>query len=143
MLPGRNARRCVHATPRATDGPRTVRAGWHTVYSSIDVKYLTPIFAVSLLVGCASQKQPSTASQIDPAHPPARSASALAFDPPIALNETAPDQSRDVRGQAALIGFEEAQTSTFDVFTYNRQASDRSDYYDQEAVSERIGTTHR
>ena len=75
--------------------------------------------------------------------PDSRAASALAFDPPIAMNEAAPDLSRDARGQAALVGFEEASNSTYDVFTYDRQASDSSDYYDQEAVSERVGSTHR
>jgi len=67
----------------------------------------------------------------------------LAFDPPIALNEAAPDLSRDGRGQAALVGFEEPSTSSYDVFTYDRQSADQTDYFDQEAFSERIGTTHR
>jgi hypothetical protein len=54
-----------------------------------------------------------------------------------------PDLARENRGEAALVGFEEASTSTYDVFTYDRQSSDQSDYYDQEAVSERVGATHR
>lgn len=75
--------------------------------------------------------------------PPARTASALTFDPPIALAEPSPDLSRADRGQAALVGFEEPSTSTYSVFTYNRQSSNRADYYDKEAVSGKQGTTHR
>ena len=137
----RNARRCPHATAGTAGRGWNASGLWHTVYTAKGVRYLTPILAASLLVGCASQKQTSTASQVSV--PPSRSASALAFDPPIALNSVAPDLSRDARGQAALVGFEEPSTSTYDVFTYNRQSSDYSDYYDQEAVSERVGTTHR
>ncbi len=115
---------------------------WHTVYTAKCVRYISTILAASLLVGCEAQKATSTASFTTEV-PPARTASALMFDPPIALNEQAPDLSRDLRGQAALIGFEEAATSTYDVYTYNRQGSGNTGYYDQEAVSERVGTTHR
>jgi len=97
------------------------------------------------LVGCASQATPSATprSEALPQTPPPRTASALVFDPPIALSMAMPDLARENRGEAALVGFEEASTSTYDVFTYDRQSSDQSDYYDQEAVSERVGATHR
>ena len=108
------------------------------------MRHLTTILAASLLAGCASQSTPGSTqtAAADPLAGP-HAASALAFDPPIALNMTAPDLSRDARGGAALVGFEEPSTSTYDVFTYNSQASDYSDYYDQEAYSERVGVTHR
>ena len=106
------------------------------------MKNLTSIAVLSLLAGCATQAaKPAPQAIVAPAG--STTASALAFDPPIALRSAAPDLSRDARGGAALIGFEEPSTSTYDVFTYNRQASDYSDYYDSEAVSERVGTTHR
>ena len=97
-----------------------------------------------ILTGCAAN---SDHRQMPPATPRETAApsstAALAFDPPITQHEDRPDLSRDRRGQAALVGFEEPSTSTYDVFTYNRQSSDYSDYYDSEAVSERVGTTHR
>ena len=107
------------------------------------MKNLTLILAASVLAGCGANAAPSSSRPTPMAGTATSTASALAFDPPIALHEPAPDLSRDARGQAALIGFEEPTTSTFDVFTYNRQSSDYSDYYDSEAVSEKVGTTHR
>ncbi len=101
-------------------------------------------FAASLMIGCASSTPSATNRPISTLPVSASpTAAALAFDPPLALNAATPDLSRDARGGAALVGFEEPSTSTYDVFTYNRQSSDLADYYDQEAVSERVGTTHR
>ena len=103
------------------------------------MKHLTFISAASLLVGCAAQPQQQAAAPAPLTH----TSSALAFDPPIASAEQAPDLSRDQRGQAALLGFEEPTTSVYDVFTYNRQAGNYGSYYDKEAVTERTGATHR
>ena len=115
------------------------------------MKHFTFVAVASLMiVGCAvdQDKQAMVAPQqpvaVATASPmPGRTSAALAFDPPITQDGASPDLARDQRGQAALVGFEEAQTSSYDVFTYNRQASDNSNYYDKEAVSERVGTTHR
>lgn len=106
------------------------------------MRNLTLIFAASVLAGCSASST-LTAQRPVGMLAPSSTASALAFDPPITLNEARPDLSRDARGPAALVGFEEPSTSSYDVFTYNRQSSDLSDYYDQEAISERVGTTHR
>ena len=106
------------------------------------MKHLTWISAAALVVGCASTPQQQAAVP-PPALPDVHAASALAFDPPIARAAGMPDLSRDQRGQAALLGFEEPATSTCDVFTYNRQSSDSYSDYDKEAVSEKVGVTHR
>ena len=106
------------------------------------MKHLTLFAVASLLVGCAAEAEKPVAMTTPPPVG-GRTSSALAFDPPIARGWDASDLSRDQRGQAALLGFEEPSTSTYDVFTYNRQASNFSSYYDKEAVSERVGTVHR
>ena len=107
------------------------------------MKNFTLLLAASVLAGCASNSATTARRSTPPPAVASTSAAALAFDPPIALHEPAPDLSRDARGQAALIGFEEPSTSTYDVFTYNRQSSDYANDYDSEAISERVGTTHR
>ena len=102
-------------------------------------KTITLSFAF-LMVGCAAQTaRTASVPPLEPSH----TSSALAFDPPIAQAEPTPDLSRDNRGQAALVGFEEPATSSYDVFTYNRQANDNGSYYDKEAITEKVGTTHR
>jgi hypothetical protein len=107
------------------------------------VKHITTFALASISVGCAAQP-PVQQSSAPPANGSwGRSSSALAFDPPIARAEITPDLSRDGRGGAALVGFEEPATSSYDVLTYDSQGTDGSSYYDKQAISERIGTTHR
>jgi len=73
----------------------------------------------------------------------AGASAALVFDAPITLYSPYIDISRDDRGQAALIGYEEGNTSTYDIVTDNRQSTDWSDRFVRESVTERIGVTHR
>ena len=93
-----------------------------------------------LIVGCKNQEPPATAM-----HPvePINASTALVFDPPILRTGPALDLDRNNHGQAALVGFEEPVTTFSDVFTLNREATDGSDRIVKQAVTERIGVTHR
>ncbi len=70
-------------------------------------------------------------------------AAALAFDPPITLAEGPINISRDDRGPAALVGFEESSTTYYDIYSDNRQADDGSDRVVRESVSFREGQSSR
>ncbi len=78
-----------------------------------------------------------------PATPMNATAAALAFDPPLTLAEGPINISRDDRGQAALVGFQEASTSAYGIFSENRQADDGTDRVVRESVSFRTGITRR
>ncbi len=92
--------------------------------------------------GCASDKQAMQASNTPP--PPSQvTCAALAFDPPITLAEGPVNISRDNRGPAALAGFEEPSTSTYGIYSENRQADDGSDFVVRDAFSFRTGQVSR
>lgn len=73
----------------------------------------------------------------------ARASAALVFDPPITLSEPAIDLSRDTRGPAAFVGFEDSTTTYFSVNTYDRQTTDQTDRFAREAYIAKIGATRR
>jgi hypothetical protein len=68
---------------------------------------------------------------------------ALVFDAPITLDEAPLDISRSDRGPAAFWGFDQQSTSAYDVFTYNRQSTDRGDRFVQDSYSEKTGIIQR
>jgi hypothetical protein len=93
------------------------------------------------LTGCAAS-QPALPA-ITTNAPPNYGAAALVFDVPITMDEAPLNLSRSNHGQAAFAGFDDSSTSYYDIVTDNRQASDGTDQYIREAVSERVGSTHR
>jgi hypothetical protein len=95
-----------------------------------------------VLTGCATQ-QPAVMPVSNTPQPITGGSSALAFDVPITFSEPPIEISRDDRGPAAFMGFDQPSTSYYDTFSYNRQSSDRSDRYVQESVTERIGSIQR
>ena len=106
------------------------------------MKHLTTFLAATLLVGCASQ-QAEPKGQAVAVPLPSTSSSALAFDPPITQVEGQPDLTRETRGQAALVGFEEPTASVYGIATYNQQSGLYSGYYDKTSFSVKTGVTHR
>ncbi len=108
------------------------------------MRILTPVVAAFLLVGCASQlaaPRPQAAAAA-PGATHSATATSLAFDPPIAGPNPAPDLPRETRGPVAANGVVQTSTSTFDVTTSIDDATvDGS--YDQQSVTERTGTVQR
>lgn len=110
-------------------------------------KFLGGVLLLGGLVGCADGPRadmvmPNTTPVVY-ADTPSATASALAFDPPITIGQAGLDLSRQNHGEAAFAGFEDPQTDYEDVFTYNCQASDHSDRYERDSVTERVGVVHR
>jgi hypothetical protein len=109
-------------------------------------------FLALALAGCASQPAgvlPVQQGQ-DYDNTPA---AALAFDPPAVAGMPQLDLSRDDRGTAAFVGFEDARTTYYSLTT-NDWYSDFSgggrfgrgtspDYYQRQAVSQTSGITYR
>jgi hypothetical protein len=106
------------------------------------VRKIIFILAGVLLTGCATQPPVMQSSNIAP--PPTTGGStALAFDAPITQGEPSIDISRDDRGPTAFLGFVDESTSVYDIFTLNRQSSDRSDRFFQDSYTEKTGTIRR
>ncbi len=100
------------------------------------------IVGASLLAGCATHPvQPDTAQTV-PVGPKASSA-ALAFDPPLTLNERPLDLSRSGRGEAAFAGFEDTTTTYFNIWTDDRRTTDFTNSYVREGYIEKVGSISR
>jgi hypothetical protein len=98
------------------------------------------LISATLLAGCVSEP-PATMSKSNPNL--ATATAALAFDPPIAMNEPALDLSRSTHGEAAFAGFENTTTTFFDVHTDDRQTTDLSNRFVREGYSEQVGSVSR
>ena len=123
---------------KATDA---ASVGWHRVCDPSNVRRISSILAGVILTGCASQQPAMQAGNTPPA--PVRTSAALVFDAPITFSEPEIDISRDDRGAAAFMGFDEGSTTSYDIFRYNRQSSDRGDRYVQDSITEKTGTLQR
>jgi len=106
------------------------------------MKAISIVFGASLLAGCATQPVQTEAVQPVSAGPTASSA-ALAFDPPLTLNQRPLNLDRSGRGEAAFAGFEDTTTTYFDVWTDDRRTTDSSENYVREAYIEKVGSTTR
>ena len=104
----------------------------------MSAKLTISLLLASILTGCAAQPKPAV-SQIDA---PIAS-SALAFDPPVTMNVAPIDLSRDTRGEAAFIGYEDSSTTYFDQYTDDRRTTDNSDRLQRETYSEHVGDIRR
>ena len=96
------------------------------------------ILAGLLLTGCAAQ--PPAMQTRNTAPLLAHASAALVFDAPITFSQPPIDISRDDRGAAAFMGFDQGSTTVYDVFSFNRQSTDRSDHYVQDSITETVGT---
>jgi|GEM_PF-1064183 hypothetical protein len=109
-------------------------------------------FLALALGGCASQSAGVSPVQQSHVYDNAPAA-VLAFDPPALAGMPQLDLSRDDRGTAAFMGFEDAQTTYYSLTT-NDWYSDgagggrfgrgvNGDYYQRQAISETSGITYR
>lgn len=92
------------------------------------------------MTGCAAEQ--SAMPPVITQRPVSGASAALVFDVPITLTEPEVNISRDDRGQAALVGYEEGSVSNYSIVTDNRQTDDGSDDYVKESVTVRNGATH-
>lgn len=114
------------------------------------------------LTGCCASHKPATTSATADASLASQrqyedaSASALVFDPPVTVGETAPQLDRDVRQPSAFIGFDGPITTYYWIHTDDSQVSDWGnggggsgknggvgDRYERRAVIDRTGVTYR
>jgi uncharacterized protein YcfL len=119
----------------------TASIGWHRVCECHGVRKQLLILAGLILTGCASQQPAMQADNTPPA--PARTSAALVFDAPITFSEPEIEISRDDRGAAAFMGFDEGSTVQYDTYSYDRQSTDRGDRYVQDSITEKTGTLQR
>jgi uncharacterized lipoprotein YajG len=106
------------------------------------MKTFLVIIGAMLLTGCAAQPAQTQAVQPLSAGTTVSSA-ALAFDPPMTLNQRPLDLSRDGRGEAAFAGYENTTTTYFDVWTDDRRTTDSTENYVREAYVEQVGSNSR
>jgi hypothetical protein len=99
------------------------------------------LIAGVLFTGCATQ--PPVRESVIISTPPAYASAALAFDAPITFGGPYIDITRADRGPAALVGYEEGGSSTYDIVSDDRRTSDCTDGYVRESITERTGITHR
>ena len=115
------------------------------------MRWLPVILLLSLVVGCAAKpqaeraaRQPVTGSE--PQLEQVVVASALVFDPPIAMNEQPLDLARDPRQASAVVGFDQLTTTYFYLQTDDKQRFDNfntGDRFERRAVSQRFGVSFR
>jgi hypothetical protein len=136
--------RCRGAAPnagfRSPAKMETRSPAWHRVCNPLSVRKTLIILAGFLMAGCASDKPVLRMSTTQPV---VTTAAALAFDPPITLAEAPVNISRDDRGAAALVGFDESSTTYYGIYSDNRQADDGSDRIVRDSVSFKEGQTSR
>jgi hypothetical protein len=128
-----------HLTARKANAAAS--ATWHRVCEAFTVRNQLLLIGAVLLTGCATQQPAVQTVTIPPA--PSYASAALVFDAPITLTMPYIDISRDDRGQAALVGYEEGGSSTYDIVSDDRRSNDFSDGYVRESFTERTGITHR
>ena len=110
------------------------------------------LIASMLLTGCASRAKTSQPVVVAPPEPErenywyeARTASALAFPPPVVANAVTPNLSREGRERTAYVGFDSVIT-TYHYLRYDdRQViqGDGPERYERRAISERFGVSYR
>jgi hypothetical protein len=109
------------------------------------------VILLALLGGCAAKPQAARRAREPIAIPevPAEQAvvaSALVFDPPIAINEQPLDLARDPRQASAVVGFDQLTTTFFYLQTDDKQRFDNfntGDRFERRAVSQRFGVSFR
>ena len=110
---------------------------------------MRPTFAIligALLVGCAAKpKQPSTQTLDKPYYEP-RVSTALAFDPPISMNEEPVVLARNEREPFAVVGYDQTTTTVFNTYYNDTQYGPSrlpSLWFQRQAISERFGVSFR
>ena len=114
------------------------------------MRCLALVLAGMLLTGCAGRaKAPARveAREVERENYwyEARTASALAFDPPVVASAVTRDLSREGRGPSAYVGYDEVVTTRFYLRQDDRQViyGDDAGRFERRAVSERFGVSYR
>jgi hypothetical protein len=98
------------------------------------------------LVGCAAKpKQQATQTLDKPEYEP-RIATALAFDPPVSMNEEPVLLARSDREPYAVVGYDQTTTTVFNTYYNDTQygpSSLPSLWFQRQAISERFGVSFR
>jgi hypothetical protein len=104
------------------------------------------IFIVSLLVGCAARPKQESAQTLDKPHYEPRVSTALAFDPPIAMNDEPVVLARNEREPYAIVGYDQTTTTVFNIYYNDTQYGPTalpSLWFQRQAISERFGVSFR
>jgi hypothetical protein len=99
------------------------------------------------LTGCQAHQKPAAATTqpiaaIERYYEPA-TAPALAFTPPISINDPPIELTRADREPGAFVGFEDQTRSFLYVRTEDRYSSDGKGRYERRAIIEQLGSTTR
>jgi hypothetical protein len=95
-----------------------------------------------MLVGCAAAKRPASAEPSVREYQE-RTATALAFTPPVAQGAEQIDLPRAEREPAIFVGFDALTETFFYVRTDDRFTSDGSDRFIRRSIQERVGVSYR
>ena len=101
------------------------------------------IIACIALTGCASSRPPDNTLTEEHQYESA-TASALAFDAPVAAAYPLPGLDREAREPGAFIGYQDSITESFSIEMQDNQSNDPSmDIYNHTLTSEKVGTRYR
>ena len=110
---------------------------------------MRPTFAIligALLVGCAAKpKQQTTQTLENPQYEP-RVSTALAFDPPVSMNEERVVLARSEREPFAVVGYDQTTTTVFNTYYNDTQYGPSrlpSLWFQRQSISERFGVSFR
>jgi hypothetical protein len=118
------------------------------------MRWIAFTLLAAALAGCASQPAVVAPAQQAYSYDGLAPAAALAFDPPVLAGMPQLDLSRDDRGTAAFVGFQDESTTYYFLRSddwYSDFAGgggrgggrgNNPDYYQRRAVSETYGITH-
>ena len=104
------------------------------------------ILVVACFVGCASKPKQPSAQNLDKPHYEPRISTALAFDPPISMNEEPVVLARSDREPYAVVGYDQTTTTVFNTYYSDTQygpSSLPSLWFQRQAISERFGVSYR
>jgi hypothetical protein len=101
---------------------------------------LLPLVLLGLITGCATAPPPKVATPLPPQYTEA-SASALAFDPPIAIGIPHPELARGPREPSAFLGYDQGWTEFYYSETDDLQISSDG-LFSRQSISARTGVRY-
>jgi hypothetical protein len=110
---------------------------------------MRPTFAILIaitLVGCAAKPKPQATQMLEKPHYEPRVSTALAFDPPISMNEESVVLARSEREPYAVVGYDQTTTTVFNTYYNDTQYGPSrlpSLWFQRQAISERFGVSYR
>jgi hypothetical protein len=110
------------------------------------MRSLLAIVVIASVVGCAAKPKQPAAQQLEKPEYEPRVSTALAFDPPIAMNEEPVVLARNDREPYAVVGYDQTTTTVFNTYYNDTQygpSSLPSLWFQRQAISERFGVSFR